>query len=159
MGFPYVFKMFQLADGSFVDVAILDTAGQEKFRAVGELYYKKADGILLVYDITNVKSLDELRNYYGKKIKEQCKKDVKILLLGNKTDLEEERQIPPEVGACIAKESGYMFTEASCLENKNVAGCFETLIELTYREVIQEKKEKGIIINKKNCKKKQSDCC
>ena len=144
MGFPYVFKMFQLADGSFVDVAILDTAGQEKFRAVGELYYKKADGILLVYDITNIKSLEELRNYYGQKIKEQCKKGVKILLLGNKTDLEEERQI---------------FTEASCLENKNVAGCFETLIELTYREVIQQKIEKGIIINKKNCKKKQSDCC
>ena len=142
-----------------VNVTIIDTAGQERFRALTDQIYKKADGILLVYDISDIKSLDEVRNYYGQKIKEQCKKGVKILLLGNKTDLEEERQIPPEVGACIAKEGGYMFTEASCLENKNVAGCFETLIELTYREVIQEKIEKGIIINKKNCKKKQSDCC
>ena len=151
--------MYQLSDGSLVNVTIIDTAGQERFRALTDQIYKKADGILLVYDISDIKSLDEVRNYYGQKIKEQCKKGVKILLLGNKTDLEEERQIPPEVGACIANESGYLFMEASCLENKNVAGCFETLIELTYRETIQENKEKGIIINKKNCKKKQNDCC
>ena len=156
LGFPHSFSLFQLAEGSFVNVTIIDTAGQEKFKALTSLYYKQADGILMVYDITSIKSLDEIRNYYSDKIKEECRRDVKILLLGNKTDLEEKREIPTEVGACIAKEKGFMFMESSCLNNKNVAGCFETLIELTYREVIQNQREKPLVITKKNKKNKKS---
>ena len=133
-----------------MNVLIADTAGQEKLKALSNQYYKKADGILLVYDITNQDSFDEIKNYYSKQIKDRCKFGVKVLLLGNKTDLEEQRQIEPEVGAEYAAERGYMFMETSCFTNTNVADCFETLIELTYREVILVQKEKGIVINNKN---------
>ena len=159
------FALFQLADGSYANVYIIDTAGQEKYRALPDKLYKQADGILLVYDITNIRSLDEVRNYYSAQIKDVCKKGITVILLGNKTDLEEEREIPPEVGKCIADEKGYMFMESSCLKNENVSGCFETLIELTYREVTQNKRDKGIALektkkNKKNKKGQRiNDCC
>jgi small GTP-binding protein len=149
VGIPHSFRIFQLTDGSLVNVTIIDTAGQEKYRSLTTQYYKGANGILLVYDISNKKSFDEI-NYYSGKIKENCDDNVKIILLGNKTDLEEQRQIEPEVGAEYAAERGYMFMETSCFTNTNVADCFETLIELTYREVILVQKEKGIVINNNN---------
>jgi small GTP-binding protein len=117
-----------------VTVNIQDTAGQEIYRALNERYYKKADCCLLVYDITNRKSFEEVRDYYNENIKEKCKKNIKIILLGNKTDLEDQRKVPPEEAAGFALENDYIFMETSCLKNKNVADAFETLIEITNME-------------------------
>ena len=144
-----------------MNVLIADTAGQEKLKALSNQYYQKADGILLVYDITNQASFDEIKNYYSKQIKDRCKFGVKVLLLGNKTDLEDERKISPEMGANYAAENDFMFIETSCLKNENVAGGFETLIELTYRDVVQKEKEEMIILNGNHHQKQktQSSCC
>ena len=124
-----------------MNVLIADTAGQEQLKALSNQYYKKADGILLVYDITNQASFDEIKNYYSKQIKDRCKFGVKVLLLGNKTDLEDERKISPEMGVNYAVDNKFLFMETSSLKNENVAGCFETLIELTYLDVVQKEKE------------------
>ena len=148
-----------------VNVNIVDTAGQEKFRALSDKYYEKADGCLLVYDITDRDSFNEIKNYYSKKIKEKCKADIKIILLGNKTDLEEERKVSQDEGANLAAENCYMFMETSCLKNKYVADSFETLIEIIGREAIEKNltnlPEKTIVIDKKNNKKKKNkaNCC
>ena len=161
IGIPNSFQSYQLSDGSLVNVKILDTAGQEKFKSINEQYYKNADGCLLVYDITDKSTFDEIKGYYKEKIKENCKENIKIILLGNKTDLEENREVPPEEGANFAAENGYMFMETSCLQNKYVADCFETLIEIIGREAKQKNQtndvEETIRIvktNKKNKKKK-----
>ena len=124
-----------------MNVLIADTAGQEQLKALSNQYYKKADGILLVYDITNQASFDEIKNYYSKQIKDRCKFGVKVLLLGNKTDLEDERKISLEMGVNYAVDNKFLFMETSSLKNKNVAGCFETLIELAYLDVVQKEKE------------------
>ena len=129
-----------------MNVSIVDTAGQEIYRALSKNFYKKADGVLLVYDITRQESFDEIKDYYCKKIKEYCKENVKIILLGNKTDLEDQRKIPPEVGSNFAAENNFLFMETSCLTNKNVADGFETLIELAYREVIQKEKDDAVVL-------------
>ena len=144
-----------------MNVLIADTAGQEKLKALSNQYYQKADGVLLVYDITNQASFDEIKNYYSKQIKDRCKFGVKVLLLGNKTDLEDERKISPEMGANYAAENDFMFIETSCLKNENVAGGFETLIELTYRDVVQKEKEEMIILNGNHHQKQKtkSSCC
>ena len=144
-----------------MNVLIADTAGQEKLKALSNQYYQKADGVLLVYDITNQASFDEIKNYYSKQIKDRCKFGVKVLLLGNKTDLEDERKISPEAGANYAAENDFMFIETSCLKNENVAGGFETLIELTYRDVVQKEKEEMIILNGNHHQKQKtkSSCC
>ena len=64
-------------------------------------------------------------------MKKRCKENVKAILLGNKTDLENERQVPSEEGAYYSMINDYIFMETSCLQNKNVADAFTTLIEIT----------------------------
>ena len=134
LGNPNYFTSFLLSDGTLVNVQTYDTAGQEKFNSLNENYYKRADCCLLVYDITNKKSFEQIKDYYNKSIKEKCKENIKVILLGNKTDLEEKRVILPEEGATLALENNYLFMETSCLKNTFVADAFETLIELTNRE-------------------------
>ena len=79
----YFFSIYKLSDGSLVNVQLKDTAGQERFRAINNCYYKKADYCLLVYDITDVKSFEECKNYYNKQINDSCKKNIPVILLGN----------------------------------------------------------------------------
>ena len=160
-GTPHFFSTFLLSDGSLVSVKIFDTAGQEKFRSLGRQYYKNADGCLLVYDITNKSSFEELDNYYLKEIKDNCKPDIKIILLGNKTDLEERRQVSSDEGADFALKNNFIFLETSCLKNTNVADGFETLIELTYREKMEKNKDdkEGENIKINNSKNEEGSKC
>ena len=123
-----------LVDGSIVDVEIYDTAGQEKYRALSDSYYAKANCCLLVYDITDRKTFEEIKEYYNPNIKSNCRKGIKVILLGNKADLEEKRQVPPEEASEFALLNNYDYMESSCVKNTNVANAFETLIEFTNRE-------------------------
>ena len=147
-----------MKDGSIVKVHLLDTSGQEIYKSINESYYRKADCCLLVYDITNRKSFDECKDYYNKNLIEKCKKDVKVILLGNKTDLEDQRVISPEEGAGLALENDYIFMETSCLKNSNVASAFETLIELTNIEE-KRKQNKNIQINNNNSNRRNACRC
>ena len=131
IGTPNYFTSFKLSDGSLVNVHTYDTAGQENYKSLTENYYKKADCCLLVYDIANSESFKECKNYYNGCIKEKCKKNIKVMVLGNKTDLENERQVSSKEGADFAVENEYIFMETSCYKNTNVANAFETLIEIT----------------------------
>ena len=118
---------------------IYDTAGQERFNAINESYYQKADAILLVYDISDRKSFEQIKNYYCPKIEELCKKNIPIILLGNKTDKENERKVTLEEGASLAVKHKFKFKETSCLKNENVADAFEALIEIWNVEYHQKK--------------------
>ena len=143
----------------------MDTAGQERFKSINTSYYRNADCCLLVYDISERHSFDELKNYFIEKIKEKCKKDIQVILLGNKTDLEDKRKIQSDEGAKLALENNYIFLETSCLKNTNVADAFETLIEITNRETMKNRNQKKseqsnniTINNKKKNNKSQNDC-
>ena len=139
VGLPNFFSSYRLTDGSLVNVNILDTGGQEQYKSLNEQYYHKADCCLLVYDVTNRKSFEECKDYYNKNLIEKCKKNVKVILLGNKTDLKDKRVVLPEEGNGLALENDYMFMETSCLNNTNVSNAFETLIELTNIEAKKNK--------------------
>lgn len=166
IGVANYFKNFKLSDGSLVNVQIVDTSGQEKFRAINESYYRLADCALLVYDIGDEKSFKECK-YYSKQIKERCKKNIQVILLGNKTDLQNKRKIPSEKGGRFASEKHYIFMETSCLKNTNVADAFTTLIEITNRECQKNNNSKndknsGIKISKtihKKSHKEKKKCC
>ena len=141
----------------------MDTAGQEVYKALVESYYKKADCCLLVYDITNKNSFLEIKNYYSKNIKEKCKPNIKVILLGNKTDLE-NREVSSKEGVDLSLEHNYTFMETSCLKNHNVADAFETLIEETNREAVnqqianQQMANSNIQINNTQITSKSSSC-
>ena len=111
----------------------MDTSGQERYRALTSTYYKKADVVLLMYDISNKKSFEEITKFYINNIKENCKKDIPVILVGNKVDKENDIENPREVeeneGIELANNEGYDFIEISCKTNYNVANTFESLIE------------------------------
>ena len=143
MGVDNINNSFQLSDGSIVNCHIYDTAGQERYRALNFQYYNKADAVLLVYDISRKSSFENVKNYYISQIKEKCKEDIVILLLGNKADKENQREVSIEEGINLASQENYEFKETSCLQNKNVAGAFEYLVE-KWNFLNQRKQKKSL---------------
>ena len=153
---------------------IYDTAGQEIYNSLSARYYKRANAILLVYDISQKKTFEKIKNYYVKEIKNNCDENVIILLIANKADLENEREVTTEEGINLAKEQNYEYKESSCLQNKNVAGAFEYLVE-TWNFRKQTKKEQNpsapnksmvrqnsrieLAPNKGQDKKEKKGCC
>ena len=135
--FDYYSETFQLSDGSYVNCEILDTGGQEKFNALNKIYYQRADCCVLVYGITNRESFQECNNFYKDEIKNNCKEGVKVILVGNKTDLEKQRKVSKEEGIKLAEENQYYFKETSCEHNFNVADAFETIIIMTNNDMIK----------------------
>ena len=164
VGLEDFFYGYRLSDGSVVNVRIMDTGGQERFNSINEKFYKQADCCLLVYDVTSEKSFERIKNYYIKTIKQNCSSISKVLLLGNKTDLKEQRKISPKEGADLAQKNGYYFMESSCVDNYNVSDAFTTLIEMINNELfktdykknnIKLKSEKNDNNNKVKVKKKK----
>ena len=143
----------------------MDTGGQEKFNAQNRIYYKRADCCLLVYDITNKDSFNAIENYYIKEIKDLCKENINVILVGNKTDLKDKRIISSEDGANLAKKYHFYFKETSCEYNSNVADAFETIISMTHKEMLKNKEaysaEKSDLkqLKEENEKKFKKKCC
>lgn len=103
-----------------------DTAGQERFRTITTAYYRGAMGIMLVYDITNEKSFDNIRNWI-RNIEEHASADVEKMILGNKCDVNDKRQVSKERGEKLALDYGIKFMETSAKANINVENAFFTL--------------------------------
>ena len=129
-GLDYYPLTYKLVDGGLINVHIWDTCGQERYDAIWEKYYKQADGILLVFDISNKESFNKIKKFYAQKIKDNCKLNIPIILLGNKTDLNDEREVTEEEAINLAIKEEYFYKETSCLLNENVADAFETIIEM-----------------------------
>ena len=101
---------------------------KKSLEPLNEPYYKKADCCILVYDITNRREFNEIKKYFIVKIKELCKKNVKVILVANKIDLEYKREISYNEGANLAFLNNFLFIETSCLKNENVYESFEKII-------------------------------
>lgn len=95
-----------------------DTAGQEKFHFISQQYFKRSDVILLVYDVTNRNSFESLERWINDI--EAYGPNDKVLLLGNKADLNYNREVTTEEGIAFAKEYGFQFFETSAKEDINV---------------------------------------
>ena len=104
-------------------------------------------------------SFDKVKNYYVETIKNMCKKGIKIILLGNKTDLNNQRQVSDVDGKDLAEENGYMFMESSCKDNYNVSDAFTALVEMTNKEIYNGTKNNMTISIDKDNGKDNSSCC
>ena len=102
-----------------VKMQIWDTAGEERFRTVVSTYFRGAHGILLLYDVTNRDSFKNLENWLIEIEKNSSEKVLKILL-GNKCDLNDDREIQPDEGRAFADRNGMEFMETSAKMNTNV---------------------------------------
>ena len=156
-------QFVRLDDGTIVELNILDTAGQEKYDSINEMYYKQADCCLLVYDITSKVSFEELKTYYIPKIKENCGSILKVILLGNKADLKEQREVSENEGLNLATENKYIFMESSCKDNLNVSDAFSAIVQMTNFELKKSKKIVNLKLDKEknnnNKAKTERNCC
>ncbi|XP_046381680.1 ras-related protein Rab-8B-like isoform X2 [Haliotis rufescens] len=124
-GIDFKIRTIEL-DGKKIKLQIWDTAGQERFRTITTAYYRGAMGIMLVYDITNEKSFENIRNWI-RNIEEHASKDVEKMILGNKCDMNDRRQVSKEKGEQLAVEHGIKFMETSAKASNNVEEAFFTL--------------------------------
>ena len=157
-------------EDDFVTIKFWDTAGQERFRSITSGLFKNTSAYILVYDIGNEDSFLNIRQWL-KIIKENDGEDNAhpILLLGNKTDLEEERVITRQEGEVMAKLNDFLFEEVSAKTNRDkcVDLAFEKIIDLVLKQSIEKWKfnepEELIKISKSisiiNQDKKKGICC
>jgi len=109
--------------GNQIKLQIWDTAGQEKFRSITRSYYRGAAGCLLVYDITRRETFEHLSTWL-----DDCRKysnqNITVMLIGNKCDCENKRQVSREEGEEFARKNNLTFLEASAKTSENVEQAF-----------------------------------
>ena len=115
-------------------VQVWDTAGQENFRSVTRAYYKASAVAMVVYDITSEESFQNIQSWI-KDCKDLAPKTVQLILIGNKSDLEENRVITKERGEELARENRMLFFETSALNGNGVEEAFQKSIELVDQKI------------------------
>ena len=154
---------------------IWDTAGQERYRSLAKVFYNNASACILVYDITNKDTFDDLINYWVPEIKENTPKDIILALAGNKSDKYDKTEVSEEEGKSLAKEikSIYMRTSAklnssidelfNAIGNKFLNPNLEITSNLTKEEMIlkneQMRRDKIRINKNNNNNKNKKKCC
>ena len=159
IGFDHTAKKIILPSGKNAKLIFYDTAGQERYKSLAFNLLKNADGILLMYDITNIETFRAITEWI-EIIREIKPNDFPIILIGNKCDLESERKIPKEEGEKEAYNNGFLFFETSCKENVNIEETINSIVSMITDEKGQIKKERNdsIQLDKKKLKKHKSIC-
>ena len=106
-------------DGKKIKLQIWDTAGQERFKTITSSYYKGAHGIIITYDITDRESFSAIQNWMSE-VEKYASDNISRILVGNKCDLESQRQVTFEEGQEIADHFCVRFLETSAKDSKNV---------------------------------------
>jgi Ras-related protein Rab-8A len=137
-----------LYKGAMKKVVIWDTAGQERFRNITRAYYRGSMGMLLVYDITNRTTFNNITNWI-KEIKSNTSDDLEIVLIGNKSDLIDKRQVSTDEGQSLADSQRIHFLETSAKTGDNIKEAFEYLFNLVCasmeKKIMQFEKTIGIV--------------
>ena len=106
-----------------IKLQLWDTAGQERYKAITNAFYKGSKGAFVVYDITRKSSFLNIDNWIGE-LKTNGSDDILIILVGNKTDLEDKREVSREEGEQFAKDNDYLFAEVSAKDGKGFQDLF-----------------------------------
>ncbi|XP_027976861.1 EF-hand calcium-binding domain-containing protein 4B isoform X1 [Eumetopias jubatus] len=153
VGIDYRVKMVRV-DDSFVALQLWDTAGQERYRCITQQFFRKADGVIVMYDVTARQSFLSVRQWLSS-VEEAVGDYIPVLLLGNKIDNEKEREVPRGLGEQLAKENNLIFYECSAYSGHNTK---ESLLHLARILKKQEDTAREDTIQVDRPAKKKS-CC
>ena len=157
IGLDFRLKTIYLENKKKIKVQIWDTAGQDRFLAITKNYYRGANGILLVFDVTSNSSFEHIKNWI-EQIKEEANERIIIYLVGNKIDCSNNRVISNEEGKKLSNEFGLKYFETSAKNNENVESTFLELIkEVDSIYGNSDNENYGTTINKN--KKEKKKCC
>ena len=150
-------------DGKKAKLQIWDTAGQERFRTITSTYYRGAQGIILVYDVTNYASFENIQDWLHD-VEKGTDENAKLCLIGNKADLVETKCVSTEEGLAYAKSVNIDFMECSAKTASNVDLAF---VRMTKELLLRTELEKKYHSNAKSVdeiyaekqKEKSKECC
>ena len=114
--------------GKTVKLQLWDTSGQERYLAVTTSFYRGANGALLVYDITDEKSLQDVTSWLNS-VRDYTSSDIEVIIIGNKCDKENKRKVSEEEGRALAEKNHCLFFETSAQSNTNIQLAFKALAE------------------------------
>lgn len=130
-------------DGKVIKLQIWDTAGQERFRTITSSYYRGAHGIIVVYDVTDQESFNNVKQWLNE-IDRYASDNVNKLLVGNKSDLTSKKVVDYQTAKAFADEIGIPFLETSAKNATNVEQAFMTMAaEIKNRMASQPAPTKG----------------
>ncbi len=158
IGIDFKSKTLQIGNHE-IRLKIWDTAGEERFRNITSQYYKGAEGIILVFDLTKKESFEKI-NDWMKQIKVNTQSDeIAIVLLGNKKDIVNERVVSFEEGNERAGEYGIKYFETSALDGTGIDEAIQNLSE----EIMKKKKidfeKNNFVLGKQKVVKNKDGCC
>mmetsp|Transcript_28302 Transcript_28302/g.39493 ORF Transcript_28302/g.39493 Transcript_28302/m.39493 type:complete len:211 (+) Transcript_28302:163-795(+) len=160
------FEMKQtIVDGKKVNLQIWDTAGQERFRTITTSYYRSCDAILVVFDISDSTTFDNVELWL-EDVRSYAQPDVDVILIGNKVDLYLERKVPFETAKIFADNSGMSYIETSAKSHFNVGKAFNTAASYACTKRLKEiagakeiEKKAAQLDVEKEPKRNRSSCC
>ena len=166
VGVEFGSKQFNI-EGHSIKAQIWDTAGQERYKAITSAYYKGAKGAFVVYDITRKGSFESIDKWVSD-LTAAADKKLTIVVIGNKSDLEDQRQVTKEQGEEKASKLEVAFMETSALSGENLDKAFEMMINEVYKKCHEEMLSENDIeieggqdinLNKKNENTESKKCC
>ena len=162
IGVDFKLKNIEI-DNKRIKLQVWDTAGEERFRTITTSYYKGAQAIVVVYDITDKESFEHVKNWMAD-VDKFAKEGVLRILVGNKCDLEHQRVVSKENGKDLADKYGIQFMETSAKETINVDLLFENAAKSYLSRQVGGGKEKknlssGVKIDESEVKKEEKKGC
>lgn len=163
LGCEYTSKVINVEEGKVL-VQIWDTAGQEAYRAITRSYYQKTSCAIVVFDLTEMKTFEQANEWFVE-CKEMCSRNVEIVMVGNKKDLEKERIVTYEQAKQYAEENDIEYFETSALNGEGVKELFEFIVEVLVEKARKEgmKKEMeektGIVLGEEGNKGDKEKRC
>lgn len=147
-------------DNKIVKLQIWDTAGQERYRTITSSYYRGAHGIILVYDVTDKDSFDHVKDWMTE-VDRYANENVDIILIGNKSDLVNKRQVTYDEARAYAQENRIQYIETSAKNATNVEKCFNAMSRQiatrTMNSMLKDTMRDSVILNGEEVKEKT--CC
>lgn len=156
IGIDFRNKEITLENNKKFNISIWDTSGQERFRAITKNYYKNAHGFLLVYDVTEQKTFDGIKNWIST-IKEYANPDIQFMIVANKCD-SDKRVVSTYEGQKMADQYECMFIETSAKLGKNINEAIMSIVKKIDEEVLVVE-EKEIKLQEHKPREEASRCC